>query len=117
MEEQKSGDVEKMKEKIKDEIEKVLRKNRLTLKSAILFGSRAIESHFSGSDWDILIVLKENIYSFEKIRIRYEIYRALHKKFRKSSFDVFVKSEQEFNEEASVMNTISNEAAREGVML
>jgi len=109
--------MEKMNEKVKDEIEKILRKNCLTLKNVMLFGSRARGSHFSESDWDILIVLKGDIHNSGKMRIRYEIYRALHKKFRKFSFDVFVKSEQEFNEEVSVMNTISNEAAREGVIL
>jgi len=102
---------------IRKEIEEVLRENGLTVRSIILFGSRARESYTLESDWDILIVLKENIDSLEKKRIWYEIYKALHKKFRRFSFDVFIKSEQEFNEEESVVNTISNEAMREGVVL
>jgi len=108
--------VEKIKE-IKKEIEEVLRENGLTLRSIILFGSRARGRYSSESDWDILIVLREDIDPSERRRIWYKIYRALHKKFLGFSFDVFIKSEQEFNEEASVVNTVSNEAMREGVVL
>jgi predicted nucleotidyltransferase len=102
---------------IKNEIENILMQYRLSPVNIILFGSRAKKNFTSDSDWDILIVIKEDIEPFERKIMWYRVYKALHKKFSKFSFDVFIKSENEFNSEKSIVNTISNEASVEGKAL
>jgi len=106
-----------MKDKIKKEIEKIIRGQNFTLKSIILFGSRAIGNYTYESDWDILIVLQEQINSLERLSLWKMIYKTLHKNFPGHSFDIFVKSEQEYENEKHVVNTIANEATEEGIVL
>jgi len=106
-----------MKGEIKREIEDVIKSDNLTLIKSILFGSRAKGDYTEESDWDILIVLKEQTNPIERKNIWRKLYKALHKKFPKHSFDIFIKSEQEFESEKSIANTIANEAMEEGEIL
>lgn len=52
---------ESIKKTIRKEIEKVLNNLGIELKEIILFGSRAREDYKEHSDWDIFIVLNEEI--------------------------------------------------------
>ena len=106
-----------MEDDLKKEIEKALKEDNLTLIKVILFGSRAPKDHSPESDWDILVVLKEQIGPQEKRYVWRKIYRALHRRFPKRSFDIIIKSKQEFESEKSVVNTISNGAEKEGISL
>ncbi len=102
---------------IRGETSRVLKNQGIALCKVILFGSRARGDFDEESDWDVLVLADKDLTPSEKIRLWYEIYKALHRKMRKSSFDVIVKSEAEYSQEKDVVNTISNEAATEGVVL
>ncbi|MCD6551380.1 nucleotidyltransferase domain-containing protein [Thermotoga sp.] len=106
-----------MENDLRKEIENALEEDNLTLIKIILFGSRARKDHMPESDWDILVVLKEQIGPREKRDVWRKIYKALHRKFPRHSFDIIIKSEQEFESEKSVVNTISSEAVKEGILL
>lgn len=106
-----------MKYEIKKEIERILAMNKLSFIQMILFGSRARNNYTPESDWDIVIVVKEKLNSLERKKLWTMIYKALHRKFPKSSFDIFIKSEDEFEIEKNFANTIANEASTEGIFL
>ena len=101
----------------REEIEKTLVELELTPVDIILFGSRAKNSYTEESDWDILVVMEEDLNLSEKKKVWYRIYKNLHKRFKNSSFDVFIKSQEEFNSEKYIVNTVSDEAFEEGVAL
>jgi predicted nucleotidyltransferase len=106
-----------MKDDLRREIESTLREENFTLVKIILFGSRARGNHTSESNWDILVVVKEQLSPVKKRDIWLKIYKALHRKFPRNSYDIIIKSEQEFESEKSVVNTISSEAMKEGILL
>ncbi len=102
---------------IKDEIDSILREMGFNLAQIILFGSRAKGNFSQFSDWDILVIVKEDIDRKLKKRIWHTIYSRLHNRFPKASFDIFIKPEREFEDEKFVVNTLSNEAIEEGMIL
>ena len=109
--------VKMMAETIKKEIEKVF--NNITIKPSeiILFGSRARGDYKEHSDWDIFIVLDEEIDPQKKREVWYLIYKSLHKKFPLSSFDIILKSKTVYENEKNIVNTLANEVYREGIRL
>lgn len=108
---------ESIKKIIRKEIEKVLNNLGIELKEIILFGSRAREDYKEHSDWDIFIVLNEEIDLQKKKKIWYSIYKKLHQKFPFSSFDIILKSKSMYENEKKVVNTLANEVYREGIPL
>ena len=106
-----------MRRETKKEIEKVFKDENLTLDGVIIFGSRARKDFTQESDWDILVIVKEYIGPVKRKLLWRKLYKSLHKRFPKNSFDILLKSQEEFNNERSVVNTISNEAVSEGIML
>jgi len=107
----------KLKDKIKEVIKKVLAQNSFTLHSIILFGSRARGDSDKESDYDILIIVKEDINIKEKRELRTKISVALHDAIRFVPFDVIVKSLKNYEQDKEVVNTISRIATLEGVEL
>ena len=81
----------------------------------LLFGSRARNNFGEESDWDFMIILKENIDPKEKRGLWYKIYRRFHDHFPLISVDIILKDEQSFEDEKRVANTISNEVYLEGI--
>ena len=56
------------KSKIKSTIETTVREHGYTLEKVILFGSRAKGRYIEESDWDILVIVKEDLnYSERKV--------------------------------------------------
>ena len=109
--------VEKMKERLKKEIENVVKKHNLSLVQVILFGSRARGDYTPESDWDIVVVLKEPLNSRERKSLWLEIYKNLHRRFSGNSFDIFIKSKDEFDSEKRFANTIASESVEKGIAL
>ncbi|MFN4227851.1 MAG: nucleotidyltransferase domain-containing protein [Candidatus Ratteibacteria bacterium] len=103
--------------KIKEIIEDVVAQNGYTLDSVFLFGSRARGDFEKDSDYDILIIVKEEIPIVVKKNLRAKISAALHKEIKFVPFDIIVKSLKTFMEEREVVNTISSEVAMEGKQL
>lgn len=107
----------KIEDRIKEIIEKVVFQNGFSLHGVILFGSRARRDYNEDSDFDILIIVKEDITIVHKRNLRAKISVELHKQIKFIPFDIIVKSLKNFREEKEVVNTISQEASLEGVEL
>lgn len=103
--------------KVREIIEDVLDQNRVTLYSIILFGSRARGDFNKESDFDILVVVKEEMSIKEKRELKIKISVALHSKIRFVPFDVIVKSLRDYEQEKEIANTISKVASLEGTEL
>jgi predicted nucleotidyltransferase len=58
----------------------------------ILFGSRARKDFEEESDWDIFIILEDELTGNHTMEVRKKTSRALHKLFPLSSFDIIIKS-------------------------
>ena len=104
-------------ETIKNTISAVLREEKLTLHKIILFGSRARGDFDEESDYDILVIVNEELPLHKKRELAVKITNALHKEMKFTAFDIIVKSLRVFEEEKNIVNTISYEARREGLYL
>jgi len=114
----KAKEMEKtMEERIRNIIEEVLTKSKITLDEIILFGSRARGDFNEESDFDILIIIRNNVKINQKRKIWQDIFNALHKHFPFTPFDVIIKTLNDFESEKNVVNTISNEAYIEGEII
>ena len=103
--------------RIKTIITNVVRELGFNLTDIMLFGSRARGNYNSESDYDILVILNENIEVKEKHKLTTRISNELHKKIKFTSFDIIVKSLKAFEEEKNIVNTVSNETFIEGISL
>ena len=83
-----------MKEKIKEIINKVFEEKGIKVEKIILFGSRAKGEYEELSDYDIFVVIKEDINKLEKRKLKKEIYRSLHLVFPFFPFDIIVKTKK-----------------------
>ncbi|KUK30282.1 MAG: DNA polymerase beta domain protein region [Methanosarcinales archeaon 56_1174] len=106
-----------IKEKIKNAIDRVIKRSGFSLNSIIIFGSRARGDFNADSDYDILIILNEDLSIEDRRRLTVKISAELHKEMKFTAFDIIVKSLKKFEEEKDVVNTISNEAFLEGVKI
>lgn len=104
-------------QRIKDIVKSVLEEFRITLKEVILFGSRARGDYKEESDFDLLILVENNINTVQKRNIWKGIYQALHRDFPLLPFDIIIKTIEEFEAEKNIVNTISNEAYIEGIKI
>ena len=107
-----------MKEKIiKEVITNILLDAGFTVSEVILFGSRARGNFAEESDWDILVLIRENLKLEERKALWRKIYYTMHSYFPRASFDIIIKNQDTFEAEKDVVNTISNEAYTEGIKL
>jgi predicted nucleotidyltransferase len=107
----------KIENKIREIVEKVLAQNGFTLHSIILFGSRARGDFNKESDFDVLVIVKEEISIKEKRELRIKISVALHNEIQFVPFDIIVKSLRDYEQEKEIVNTISKVASLEGIEL
>jgi predicted nucleotidyltransferase len=101
--------------KIKKIVDNNAAKAGLTLKKLILFGSRARKNHDEFSDYDILVVISEEISLEAKMSLFMAINNELAERLIPS--DIVIKSEQEFIEYSGKIGTIIYEAQKEGVAI
>jgi len=102
-------------EKIREIVESCAEANKLSVKKIILFGSRARKDNDNESDFDILLVVGENIGTVDKIKLFKAINNTLAAELIPS--DIIIKSEKEFSVLSGQAGTITYEAAREGVAI
>ncbi|MEN3045181.1 MAG: nucleotidyltransferase domain-containing protein [Candidatus Hydrothermales bacterium] len=107
-----------MREKtIKELIEKIFQERGIKVNKIILFlfGSRAKGKHRKESDWDLLIIINQELSREKKLEISHLIRRGLAERF--IPCDVLIKSEKEVEKRKEVIGSIIKTAIKEGVVL
>jgi len=107
----------KIEEIIKSIIEEVISLRGFTLYGIFLFGSRVKPDFKEDSDFDILVIIEDELSKRDIHKLTAEILILLHKQIRFISFDVIIKSRKNFEEEKDIVNTISNEVFHQGIGL
>lgn len=100
---------------IKQVILEALNEVGMDVEKIIIFGSRARGDFTKESDFDLLIILNNDLPLGEKREIWHLVYTRLHEHNPNTSFDIILKSIRSFSAEKEVVNTISNEAFLEGI--
>ena len=100
---------------IKEVINETLKAYNLEVEKIILFGSRAKGTQKKDSDWDILIVLTQNIAKETKKELFREITERLSHYL--IPCDVIIKSVEELEFYKNFYGTVTYEALREGHVL
>ena len=100
-------------EKIKEIIYNSI--SNFTIQNIILFGSRANDSYDENSDYDILVVLNEDIENDTKIRLSCLITRELANNWINA--DIIVKSKSELDRYKSCIGSVVRNALKEGVVV
>ncbi|PMP66018.1 MAG: nucleotidyltransferase domain-containing protein [Thermodesulfobacterium geofontis] len=103
------------KEIIKEVIERIFKSANVEIDKIILFGSRARGDYKKYSDWDLLIVTKEELSRKERQRLAYLIRKELAEHFIDG--DVIIKSEKEVEKRKDIVGSIIKSAMKEGVTL
>jgi predicted nucleotidyltransferase len=102
-----------MKEIAVEIIKEELTKKGIKVIKIILFGSRVKGYYKADSDWDFLIIVKEDLSRDEKWDAILHIKRRLAK--LKISNDIIINSEKEFKERLKDVGYITYYALKEGV--
>lgn len=100
---------------IKEEIKNICGQSGLIVKRIILFGSRTRGIFNKFSDYDILIILKDNIDIEKKMEISAEIGKKLAD--HHIDADLIIKSEEEFQQHKEEIGTVTREASKEGIVI
>jgi predicted nucleotidyltransferase len=103
----------RMKEKIKKIINQVFEEKGIKVERIILFGSRARGDFRENSDWDLLIIVSNELDLKDKRRISKEIRIKLAEIF--IPCDVLIKSASEIEYYSNFIGTTTREALKEGV--
>ncbi|MEN3039570.1 MAG: nucleotidyltransferase domain-containing protein [Candidatus Kryptonium sp.] len=80
-----------MEKTIKELIEKIFQERGIKVNKIILFGSRARGEHKKESDWDLLIIINQELSRERKLEISHLIRRGLAERF--IPCDVLIKSD------------------------
>ncbi|MBQ7668246.1 MAG: nucleotidyltransferase domain-containing protein [Clostridia bacterium] len=102
-------------DKIKNIIYETLKELNLSVAKILLFGSRATENYRPDSDYDILVVINEDIENDLKIKISCAITRRLADIWIDA--DIIVKSNSELDEYKNRIGSIVRVALNEGVLV
>ncbi len=98
-----------------EKFKKILDELRIEYSKILLFGSRARSDFNEESDWDFLIILKKNVDWEEKKELWHKLYKKFHEYFPFVSVDIILKDVESFENEKTIVNTLSNEVYLEGV--
>ncbi len=103
-----------MREKIKNTILEIAKREGIKIDKIILFGSRARGDASEDSDWDVLIVVEE----MER-KARWEFAKKVRLKLAKEfiDVDVIVQELNDFKKRKNFLSTISREADERGIVL
>uniref|UniRef100_A0A7V6CD39 Nucleotidyltransferase domain-containing protein n=1 Tax=Thermodesulfobacterium geofontis TaxID=1295609 RepID=A0A7V6CD39_9BACT len=100
---------------IKDVIHEVVENNHLQLEKIMLFGSRVRKTERKDSDWDVLLITKQDIDKHTKRKLFKEITEKLS--YYLIPCDVIIKSGKEIEHYKDFYGTATYEALREGKIL
>lgn len=104
-------EIETAKKLILEETEKF----GLHVLNIILFGSRARGDFKEDSDWDLLIIVKDEFTREEKKRLISNIYKQLAR--LENSYEIIIKTERDFERMKKVVGSLSYDADIEGVVI
>ena len=90
-------------------------KNMLTNSEVYLFGSRARGDYNQESDYDILIVVQENLIPKEKIKIRSTLRNELSREYIYA--DIILQSNEEIESKRNIPGNVVHYAMKEAVRL
>ncbi len=103
------------KNKILEILKSILNELNIKYSKILLFGSRARGDFREESDWDFLIILEKPVDAKTKKELWFNIYKKLHEVYPFISFDIVLKDAESFEEEKTIVNTISNEVYLDGI--
>ncbi|MCG7848461.1 MAG: nucleotidyltransferase domain-containing protein [ANME-2 cluster archaeon] len=103
------------KQEIFDKLKSTLNDLKIGYSRILMFGSRARGDFNEDSDWDFFIILKKPLDARTKKELWFDIYKKLHEFYPFISFDIVLKDAESFEEEKTIVNTISNEVYLEGI--
>ncbi len=104
-----------IKKLIKEKVTHILKNEGIKLNRIILFGSRARGDWDKYSDWDILVIIENQIDKKHKMSIAHQIRKALAEDY--IPCDVIIKSEKELDYYKNFYGTVTYEALKEGIEL
>ena len=104
-----------MKETIKKAVCEVLAEKGVSVSSIILFGSRARGDADELSDWDLLVVTKEELSREDRRDLSHLLRKKLADMLIPS--DVIIRSEREVEARKKVPGSIVRNALKEGIIL
>ena len=107
--------MEKEINEIKKQTEKVLCESNIKLEKIILFGSHARGDYSEFSDYDILIIIKDNLTYKDKIAISEKIRDGLAKMLIPT--DIIIKSGSEIEYLKNKIGSVVNYSLAEGISL
>ncbi len=101
---------------IKKVVQDVLNREGIRLHEVILFGSRARGDNLEDSDWDLLVVIEQEIVTREqRLKLSHLIRRELAEQY--IPCDVLIKSKKEIDERKQVIGSVVRSAIQEGISL
>lgn len=100
---------------LKKEIMETFDERGMEVKNIILFGSRARGENTPYSDWDFLIIIKEDVSLNKKRKLAKVIREKLANLY--IPCDVIIKSESETEYYRDFIGSVTREALKEGVVL
>lgn len=101
--------------KIVNLIRQFLEEKSIEIEKIYLFGSRSRSDYKPDSDYDILIVLKNNILSREKRKLSLEIRKFLIRKNVPFNIDLIIKNYENWEWESQNLGFLSYTVKNEGI--
>ena len=100
---------------IKNIVVETIKESGYSLERIILFGSRARGNFDENSDWDLLIVIKEDLTREEKLNLFSKISKKLAK--RLMPCDLLIRSRKEVEKLKTYFHSVTKTALQEGIVL
>ena len=100
-----------------DEIKSYLNFNNINYENLILFGSRARSDYDSSSDFDICLLLNDELNFNQKSELSAGIFRFLFKQNSILPIDLVIKYKDDFVKESKVAGYLSYQINKEGIIL
>ena len=100
---------------IKNIVVETMKESGYSLEGIILFGSRARGKFDENSDWDLLIIIKEDLTREEKLNLFSKISKKLAK--RLIPCDLLIRSRKEVEKLKTYFHSVTKTALQEGIVL
>jgi len=100
---------------LRDKINSVMKRGGVEVSRIILFGSRARGDFEKQSDWDVIVVIKNNLSIKEKMFYSKKIRESLAQV--RVDCDVIIKSEEEIEQYKEMIGSVVREALKEGISI